>query len=111
MALSDPGWADCTSARLSISKGCQDHTTSPYASMPFVLHASLDRSRVLIVLRSQACTTSPRPPHPTPNVRDDREPPLFSGWDGENKSRISEKQKRFIFAARAGQEFADTARR
>ena len=43
---SNPGWAECTSARLSISNGCQDHTTSPYASMPFVLHASLDRSRV-----------------------------------------------------------------
>jgi hypothetical protein len=46
-----------------------------------------------------------------PNVRDDREPPLFSGWDGETKSHISEKQKRIIFRTRAGQEFADTARR
>jgi hypothetical protein len=26
-----PGWVDKTSARLSISNGCQDHTTSPYA--------------------------------------------------------------------------------
>jgi nitrogen fixation protein FixH len=41
-----------------------------------------------------------------PNVRDDREPPLFSGWDAENKSHISEKQKRIIFRERAGQEFA-----
>src|SRR6266700_7405164 len=40
-----PGWADKTSARLSISNGCQDHTTSPYASMPLVLHAP-DRSRI-----------------------------------------------------------------
>jgi hypothetical protein len=75
------------------------------------LGASLDRSRVRLALRSQACTTSPRPPHPTPNVRDDREPPLFSGWDGENKLQISEKQKRIIFRERAGQEFATAARR
>src|ERR1700688_458006 len=82
MAVSDPGWAECTSARLSISNGCQDHTTSPYASMPLVLHASLDHSRVLIALRSQACTTSPRPPHPALHVRDDRDTPLVdeAGW-------------------------------
>jgi hypothetical protein len=43
------------------------------------------------------------------NVRDDREPPLFSAWDGEMKPLISEKQKRFIFVARAGQEFAMTS--
>jgi hypothetical protein len=29
---SKPGWADLISARLSISNGCQDHTTSPYAA-------------------------------------------------------------------------------
>jgi hypothetical protein len=46
-----------------------------------------------------------------PNVRDDREPPLFSGWDGANKSHISEKQKRIIFCKRAGQELATAARR
>jgi hypothetical protein len=79
--------------------------------MPLVSRASLDHSRVRLALRSQACATSPRPPHPTPNVRDDREPPLFSGWDGENKSHFSEKQKRFIFRKRAGQEFANAARR
>jgi hypothetical protein len=38
-----------------------------------------------------------------PNVRDDREPPLFSGWDGEKKSPISEKQKQFIFREGTGQ--------
>jgi hypothetical protein len=43
---SNTGWVDRASARLSISNGCQDHTTSPYASAPFVLRASLDRSRV-----------------------------------------------------------------
>src|ERR1700732_2336293 len=41
-----PGWAAKTSAGLSISNGCQDHTTSPYASMPLVLRAD-HRSRGL----------------------------------------------------------------
>jgi hypothetical protein len=46
-----------------------------------------------------------------PNVRDDREPPLL--WDGMRgkKPQISEKQKRFIFRERTGQEFANPARR
>ena len=35
--------------------------------------------------------------------------PSYSGRDGQNKPHISEKQKRFIFAARAGQEFAMTS--
>src|SRR5712664_2684215 len=44
----------------------QDHTTSPSAATSFV--------RALF-----ARLTLPRPSHPVPNVRDDREPPLFSG--------------------------------
>src|ERR1700738_1851419 len=40
----------------------QDHTTSPSASAPFV---------------NPRC---PRPPHPVPYVRDDRDTPLM--WDG-----------------------------
>src|SRR5258708_21016857 len=44
----------------------QDHTTSPSAATSFV-RALFSR------------LTLPRPPHPVPNVRDDREPPLFSG--------------------------------
>ncbi len=43
---SAPGWAEVTSARLDINNGCQDHTTSPSATMPLVSRASLDRSRV-----------------------------------------------------------------
>ncbi len=45
------------SANLTPAPGCQDHTTSPSTSAPFV--------RVL-----------KRPPHPVPHVRDDRETPL-----------------------------------
>jgi hypothetical protein len=62
--ISYPGWAECASARLDINNGCQDHTPSPYASMPLVSRASLDRSRVLLALRPHAHTTSSRPPHP-----------------------------------------------
>jgi len=43
---SNPGWADDASARLDINNGCQDHTTSPSATLPLVLCASLDRSRL-----------------------------------------------------------------
>jgi hypothetical protein len=46
-------------ANLTPASGCQNHTTSPYA-------CSLVR-----------LATLPRPPHPAPNVRDDREAPLF----------------------------------
>jgi hypothetical protein len=34
--ISYPGWADDASAALGTSNGCQDHTISPYASMPLV---------------------------------------------------------------------------
>ncbi len=60
-----PGWADKTSARLSISNGCQDHTTSPYASAPFVLRA---RSFAHEAWKAHPARSSrptlPRPPHP-----------------------------------------------
>jgi len=49
---------------LTSASGCQDHTTSPSASSAVRLAASK------------------RPPHPAPNVRDDREAPLLSRRDG-----------------------------
>ncbi len=45
----------------------QDHTTSPSAQTPFV--------RAMIALGDV------RPSHPIPNVRDDREPPLYGERD------------------------------
>src|ERR1700682_5444607 len=65
--LSEPGWADSTSANLTPASGRQDHTTSPYAA------TSLVRS-LLIAHRPFAnppCNpvarkTLPRPPHPIP---------------------------------------------
>jgi hypothetical protein len=47
-----PGWAAKTSARLSISNGCQDHTTSPYASMPLVLLAPITHEARKLALQS-----------------------------------------------------------
>jgi hypothetical protein len=43
--LSAPGRADSTSANLTPASGRQDHTTSPYASAPFV-SSPFDRSRI-----------------------------------------------------------------
>jgi hypothetical protein len=63
-----PSSAD-NSATLTPASGRQDHTTSPYAAPSFV--------RALF-----ARLTLPRPPHPAPNVRDDRETPLCVGRDG-----------------------------
>jgi len=54
-------------ASLAPASERQDHTTSPSAATSFV--------RALF-----AHLTLPRPPHPAPNVRDDRDTPL--SWDG-----------------------------
>jgi hypothetical protein len=67
--------------RLDISNGCQDHTTSPSASVPFVLrvpdaHRSRRSALHHVHARDTVASTASHP-----NVRDDREPPLFSGWD------------------------------
>src|SRR5882672_5175337 len=50
----------------------QDHTTSPSAQTPFV--------RAIIALGDV------RPSHPIPNVRDDREPPLYGERDKRNEA-------------------------
>ena len=57
-------------ANLTPASGRQDHTTSPSAR------------NVIRLL------TLPRPSHPLPNVRDDRETPLCVGRDGEDKQVI-----------------------
>jgi hypothetical protein len=57
-----------TSTNLTPASGCQDHTTSPSA-------ASISRPR-----DNRSRPTLPRPLHPVPNVRDDRDTPLM--WDG-----------------------------
>src|SRR5216683_7349950 len=66
-ALLPPSFAD-RSATLAPASGRQDHTTSPSAATSFV-RAHFAR------------LTLPRPSHPAPNVRDDREPPLLRERD------------------------------
>ena len=63
--LSCPRRRAIISRDLTSASGGQDHTPSPSAPASFV--------RV-----HQARATPPRPSHPAPNVRDDREAPLLS---------------------------------
>ena len=70
------------SASLTPALGRQNDTTSPYAKAPIILHAA-DRSRgssrpAIAIAR----LTLSRPPHPIPNVRDDRDTPLQGRRDG-----------------------------
>ena len=53
----------------------------------------------------------PRPPHPAPYVRDDRETPLCLGRDDSLYSCFYQTAKRKIFATGAGQPNCKTARR
>src|SRR3984893_16129091 len=80
LVLSLPGRADITSANLTPASGRQDHTILPSAatslvSVPVIAHKSFDSPCDPIARK-----TLPRPPHPVPYVRDDRETPLV--WDG-----------------------------
>jgi hypothetical protein len=67
--LGEPGFfatvasaiAEAIVARLISASGYRDHTTSPSAAMSLV------------------ASTLPRPSHPAPNVRDDRDTPLLAG--------------------------------
>src|SRR5258708_26288199 len=62
-------------ALLLADLGRQNDTTWPYASASFVR---------LAVAR----LTPPRPPHPSPNVRDDRETPLYQAGTGKDMHLI-----------------------
>src|SRR6266700_7719944 len=66
--------------RLDTSNGCQDHTLLPYASASFVLRALIAHGET--ALRSVHAPDAAASTASHPNVRDDREPPLFSEWDG-----------------------------
>ena len=61
----------------------------PSATAPFVLRAPIAHE----TWKSPPCDRSTRaalsrPPHPRPNVRDDRDTPLCAGRDGGNKQLI-----------------------
>jgi hypothetical protein len=83
------GWIRKHLRRLDTSNGCQDHTALPSATAPFVLRASIahETSKSPPCDRSTRAALS-RPPHPRPNVRDDRDTPLCAGRDGGNKQLI-----------------------
>ena len=75
-----PGWARATPSKLDTSIG----VSGPHALAVRISAARLarrHRSRICFALRLLVTRTTPsRPPHPTTNVRDDREPPLL--WGG-----------------------------
>ena len=69
-----------TPARLTPASGCQDHTTSPSASAPFV--------------RTKKSRASPkRPPQSRLTCRDDRDAPLFIEAGCAENTRFSGKRK------------------
>jgi hypothetical protein len=72
-------------ADLASASGCQNHTPSPYANASVV-----SRKELRLMLS--------RPPHPAPNVYDDRETPLSRGAGCAKHTLIliSEKQKYFL---------------
>src|SRR5450755_1912223 len=99
--ISYPGWAECASARLDTNNGCQDHTTSPHASMPLVLHAALDRSRV-----APPCDLMR-----TRHRRVHRIPPHVSVTIGQLYHTVLKNRSKIFLRERAGQELANAARR
>jgi hypothetical protein len=94
-----PGWAPRDSQRnLTPASGCQDHTTSPSATLPLVSHAptthELLRPCDLDSMHDSVASTASHPTFVTI-----REAPLLGrGGMRERKSHISEKRKRNIFA-------------
>jgi hypothetical protein len=82
--LSNPVGPTCL-RQLDTSNGCQDHTALPSAKTLFVSEP-FDRSRAISMnppCHHVARPTLPRPPHPVPYVRDDRDTPLLgTGWRG-----------------------------
>src|SRR5215475_9752223 len=68
---------------LTPASGCQDHTTSPSA-------CGITRQLM-----------RPRPSRPAPNVRDDREAPLFTGAGRDKNAQLLIFGKRKIWASGA----------
>jgi len=89
-------------AGLASAPGCQDHAISPshrivrrrelYSGMIFP-----ENRYALFRIMPPRCNPT-RPPHPAPDVRDDREAPLCGTGCGD-QSMISEKSKQEYFCA------------
>src|SRR6266700_795413 len=78
-----PGWAIADLRRLDTSNGCQDHTLLPSATMPLVSPARESLTGFHPPCDPFACTTSSRPPHPTPTFVTIASRPSSQGWDAE----------------------------
>ena len=64
------------STNLTPASRRQDHTPSPYAATSLVRSLLIAHKSFNSPCNPVARKTLPRPPHPMPNVRDDRETPL-----------------------------------
>ena len=84
--------------QLDTSNGCQDHTVLPYAPASFVCAPSYAHKPSARPAKTIARPTLPRPPHPAPYVRDDRDTPLLWGRDGAVCRAVSTKSPRGIFS-------------
>jgi hypothetical protein len=60
----------------------------PYAKAPIVCAPQITHEVQLALRFPIARLTLPRPPHPAPNVRDDRDTPLFR--DGTVQEKIAD---------------------
>jgi len=96
--LPDPVGADNASANLTPATGARTTRLHRPPTTSFVSRA-VNRSQAQSPpLRCLSRPTLPRPPHPMPNVRDDRETPLFSGTGWVNcKIDLGRKRKRKYF--------------
>ena len=108
MACLNPVGPTLPPRNLTPASGRQDHTTSPSAAIVSRPRA-VDRSRIQ---ENPPCDhvarpTLPRPPHPAPNVRDDRETPLYRDGITSLYSCFYQTGKRKIFHSRAGQPKSD----
>ena len=74
---------------LTPASGRQDHTTSPYAATSLVRSLLIAHKSFNSPCNPIARKTLPRPPHPAPYVRDDRETPLCVGRDDETHRDVS----------------------
>jgi hypothetical protein len=85
-ALLPPSLGGLRPPNLTPASGRQDHTTSPSAKAPFV--------------RARIAHAALRPPHPVPNVRDDRDTPLLRVRDVSRSIPVSTKPESEKFFAR-----------
>ena len=80
-ALAKPGWISQNLRRLDASNGRQNHTALPSAIIAVRRRAAFAHEQAHPA-KTSCAPGVPRPPLPAPNVRDDRDTPLFWARDG-----------------------------